>query len=412
MNAPEKRKDDPMPSRGGVRIGEIVGISVHADWSLLVIFGLITLGLGSGLVPAWHPDWSPALVWTTALMAALVFFASVLVHELSHAFVGRANGITVRRITLFMFGGLAHMENEPPSWRAELWMALAGPVTSLVLGVGFIAMAGGVAGPIALDPAHPAEALRSLSPLATLLLWVGPVNVMLGVFNLAPGFPLDGGRVLRALLWGATGDLRRATRLASRAGQAFAWLLVATGVAMIAGLRVPFFGTGLLGGLWLVFIGWFLNNAAVLSYQQLLVRESLEDVPVERIMRTHFVRVPSQTLVSTLVDELVMASGQRTFPVEDDGRFVGLVALRDLHAPGRGAWERTTVAEVMTPVERLVTAAPGDKAVDVLGLLGQRDVNQVPVLDAGRLVGLVRREDVLRWLALHREGIASDSGRS
>jgi Zn-dependent protease/predicted transcriptional regulator len=394
-----------LPTPYGVRIGEIAGISIHADWSLLIIFGLITLGLGSGLFPAWHPGWSAALVWTTALMAAVVFFASVLVHELSHALVGRANGLSVRRITLFMFGGLAHLEGEPPTWRAELWMAVAGPLTSLALGAGCLAVAA-MAGPVAIDPARPTEALRSLSPTATLLLWLGPVNVMLGLFNLVPGFPLDGGRVLRAALWGATGDFRRATRLASQAGQAFAWLLVGTGAAMMVGLRVPFFGTGLVGGLWLVFIGWFLNNAAVVSYRQVLVREFLEDVPVDRLMRTRLVGVPSSMTVAALVDEVVIASGQRTFPVEDEGRFVGLVALRDLHAPGRAAWERTTVAQVMTPVERLVTVVPGTRAVDVLALLGKQDVNQVPVVDGGRLVGLVRREDIVRWLALHGRGAA------
>jgi Zn-dependent protease len=393
-----------MVSGEGVRLGRIAGIAVHVDWSLLVIFSLITLGLGTGIVPSWHPDWSPALVWATALAAALVFFASVLAHELSHALVGRANGISVRRITLFMFGGLAHMENEPPSWRAELLMAVAGPLTSFVLGLGFVALAGLVAGPIVIDRETPGEALRSLGPLATLLLWLGPVNVMLGLFNLVPGFPLDGGRVLRAAMWGATGDLRRATRLASRAGQGFAWLLVGTGVAMMLGLRVPLFGTGLVGGLWLVFIGWFLNNAAVRSYRQLVVRASLEDVPVERIMRTRLVSVAPETPVSTLVDDLVMASGQRAFPVEDGGRFAGLVALRDLHGLGRAAWERTRVADVMIPVERLVTVPPGERAAEVLDLLGRRDVNQVPVIDSGRLLGLVRREDVLRWLALHAEG--------
>jgi Zn-dependent protease/predicted transcriptional regulator len=398
-----------MVSRGGVRLGRIAGIAVDVDWSLLVIFSLITFGLGTGIIPAWHPDWSPALVWATSLAAAIVFFASVLAHELSHSLVGRANGITVRRITLFMFGGLAHMENEPPSWRAELVMALVGPLTSLALGVGFVALAAAVGGPLELALERPAEALRRLGPLATLLLWLGPVNVMLGLFNLVPGFPLDGGRVLRAAIWGATGNLRRATRLASHVGQGFAWIFVGAGVAMMLGVRVPVFGSGLLGGLWLTFIGWFLNNAAVISYRQLLLRESLEDVTVAGIMQSHLVRVPAQMPVSTLVDELVMASGQRAFPVEDDGHFVGLVVLRDLHGRGRADWECTRVCDVMIPVERLATVSPGEPAVDLLDVLGRRDVNQVPVVDAGRLVGLVRREDVLRWLTLHARGAVAPS---
>jgi Zn-dependent protease/CBS domain-containing protein len=385
----------------GVRVGRIAGIAVHVDWSLLVIFFLLTAGLGTGIFPAWHPGWSPALVWATSVGAALAFFASVLAHELSHALVGRVHGITVRKITLFMFGGLAHMENEPPSWRAELLMAVVGPLASVVLGAGFVAIARLLAGPLAIDVSETSDTLRRLAPLPTLLTWLGPVNVMLGLFNLVPGFPLDGGRVLRAILWGATGNLRRATRLASQAGQGFAFLLVGTGVAMVLGVRVPVFGSGVLGGIWLAFIGWFLNNAAVLSYRQLVLRESLEHVPAGAIMRTQLVRVAPQTPLRAVVDDLVLPTGQRAFPVEENGRFVGLLALRDLYRLGRAAWERARVADVMIPAERLASVPPGEAAANVLGLLGQRDVGQVPVVEDGRLLGLVRREDVLGWLSLH-----------
>ena len=198
--------------RNGIRLGRIAGIEVTADWSVLIIFALIAFGLATGVFPAWHPDWPAALAWGTALGAATLFLASVLVHELSHALIGLLGGIQVRRITLFMLGGMAHMEHEPPTWRSELAMAAIGPVTSLALGLVFLWLAGFVAGPLDIDPENPREALASLSPLATLLLWLGPVNILLGVFNLVPGFPLDGGRVLRALLWGATGSLRKATR--------------------------------------------------------------------------------------------------------------------------------------------------------------------------------------------------------
>jgi Zn-dependent protease/predicted transcriptional regulator len=390
-----------MSVRSGFGLGRIGGIEIHVDWSLLVIFLLVAFGLAAGLLPAWHPTWGPLVCWATALAAAVAFFASVLAHEMSHALVARASGIGARRITLFMFGGLTHLDREPPSWRSELAMAVAGPATSLVLGVVFVWGASALVGPLNVDPEKPFEALRGLGPLPTILLWLGPVNIMLGLFNLVPGFPLDGGRVLRALLWGATGDLRDATRKASLAGQAVAWLLVGAGLAMIVGLEVPFFGTGLGGGLWLVLIGWFLNNAALVSYRQLLVKESLEDVPVERIMRTQLLRVPPNMPVATLVDEHLIASGQRTFPVEDGGRFVGLISLRDLHGRGRQSWDGTSVRDVMTPVDRLVTVAPGTDAVEALGLLDGRDVNQLPVVESGHLLGLVRREDVLRWMSLH-----------
>jgi len=293
------------------------------------------------------------------------------------------------------------MENEPPSWRAELMMALAGPLMSFALGILFGSLASLIAGPIELDPEDPGRALSALGPVATLLAWLAPINIILGAFNLVPGFPLDGGRVLRAIMWGATGDFLLATRRASRAGQVIAWLLMAIGFLMIIGLRVPFFGTGLVSGLWLIFIGWFLNNAALLSYRQLIVRESLEGVPVSRLMQTRFTRVDPDMRISTLLDEHVMASGQRAFPVEQAGKLVGMVCVRDLHKRSRDAWDATTVREIMTPAEQLAIVSPQDDAFDVLALLGQRDLNQLPVVEDGRLLGLIRREDILKWLSLH-----------
>lgn len=384
----------------GLTLGRIAGIAIVLDWSLLIIFALITVSLATGVFPLWHPDWSTGLVWTTALAAAALFFASVLIHELSHALVGRLTGVKVRRITLFMFGGIAHMDNEAASWRAELAIALVGPVTSLVLGVLFLILGGAAAGPLELDPENPAATLAALNPAATLLSWLGPVNIVLAIFNLVPGFPLDGGRALRAVLWGVTGDLRRATQWASRAGQAFAWLLMACGILMIIGVRVPFFGTGLVGGLWLIFIGWFLNNAAVLGYQQLILNEALRDVPVSRLMLTAVKRVDARMRVRELAEEHVIASGQRLFAVEDAGRLVGVVSLRDLQALPRDAWNDATLERIMTPRARLITVSPRDSASDAMAQLAKNDVNQLPVLEGERLVGLLRREDVLKWLWL------------
>jgi Zn-dependent protease len=331
----------------------------------------------------------------------VLFFASVLLHELSHAFVGRANGVEIRRITLFIFGGMAHMESEPPSWRAELGMAIVGPLTSLVIGCAFLSLAGLLSGPLQVDPANPQAALAALGPAATLLLWLGPVNIALALFNLVPGFPLDGGRVLRAVMWGVTGNLRLATRRASQAGQGFAWLLMASGVAAMLGMKLPFFGGGFVNGMWLAFIGWFLNNAAVMSYQQLVIHESLEDVPVRKLMQTHFMRVGPQMRISTLVNEQVMPSGQRAFPVEEDGRLLGIVSLRDLQKCEPSAWERMTVKDIMTPVRDLTTVAPDQDAVEALAIIGRRDLNQLAVVHDDVLVGLLRREDILKWLSLH-----------
>lgn len=387
--------------RPGLRLGEVAGIEVFVDWSLLIVFGLIAFSLATGNFAAWHPDWGAGLTWATALAAAVLFFASVLVHELAHALVGRGRGIEIRRITLFMLGGMAEMQTQPPTWRSELVMALAGPATSLGLGLLAIWLAALVAGPVEIDPRAPLQALGRMGPVATLLLWLGPVNVLLGLFNLVPGFPLDGGRALRAVMWAATGDLRVATRLASRVGQAFAGGLVVLGLLMMLGLRVPVLGGGLLNGLWLAFIGWFLNNAALVSYRQMLVREALEDVPVARLMERQVARVQPGTSVATLVYEHVMASGQRAFSVERDGRFLGLVSLRDVHRCAREAWEATPVEAIMTPVGELATVPPQRDATEALAVLAERDVNQLPVLEGDRLVGLIRREDVVKWLSLH-----------
>ena len=392
--------------RGGIRLGSIAGIEIFADWSLLGIFLLIAFSLAAGVFPSWHPDWQPALALVTALGAALLFFASVLVHELSHALVGRLGGVRVRRITLFMLGGMAHLEREPPTWRAELAMAAVGPLTSLALGFLFLWLAGLLAGPIELDAEDPRGALAALSPLATLLLWLGPVNLLLGAFNLVPGFPLDGGRVLRALIWGATGSLRTATRWASWGGRAFGGLLIATGLLMLFGLVVPVLGGGPWGGLWLMFIGWFLSNAALASYRQLLVKETLEHVPVARIMQATLTRVDPDISVQRLVEEHMMASGQRVLPVERAGRFLGIVSLTDLQRSERRAWGRMSAAEIMTPVSRLACVSPDADAGEALAELARRGVNQLPVLEKGALVGLLRREDVLKWLALHEPSAA------
>lgn len=392
--------------RNGFRIGQLAGIHVYLDWSLLIIIFLISTSLAVGLFPAWHPDWDPMLSWTTAIAAAVLFFASVLAHELSHALVGRATGIRVERITLFVFGGMAHMENEPRAWQSELWMAAVGPLTSVVLGIIFLTLSGLITGPVALDLEDPSQALSALGPAATLLFWLGRINIILALFNLVPGFPLDGGRVLRAILWGITRDLRKATRWASRLGQAFAWLLILNGFAMMLGMRVPFFGAGPIAGIWLAFIGWFLNNAAMVSYRQLLVRESLEHVPVARIMQTQYLSVAPDLDLASLVDQHLMRSGQRSFPVEQEGRFLGMVCLHDIRKVEIGLRATTTVSEIMTPADRLTTVRPQDDAAEALSLLASRDVNQIPVTENDTLRGLVRREDILKWLTLHSgEGI-------
>lgn len=385
----------------GLRLGSIRGIDIVADPSLAIIFVLILVSLAAGVFPEWHPQWSAGLCWMTAAGAALLFLGSVLAHELSHALVGRTRGVQFRKITLFMFGGIAQMETEPPSWRAELSMAAVGPGTSLVLGFAFLALAALASGPLHVDPNDPRAALAALGPLATLLFWLGPINIVLGLFNLVPAFPLDGGRILRAVMWALSGDLHRATYWASLAGRAFAWLLVAAGILMILGIEVPLLGGGLINGLWLAFIGWYLNNAALLSYRELLLRESLEHVPVSKLMLTRFVRLNPHMRIDTLINEYWMTSGQRAFPVEVDGRLVGMVSLGDLQKYKRDQWHDVTVGDAMTAATELATIGPDASALEALEIITRRDLAQLPIVQRGDLLGLLRREDILKWLSLH-----------
>lgn len=392
----------------GLHLMRVAGIDIWLDWSLLIIFALVSAALGGGLFPAWHPEWSALTAWTTALAAAVLFLVSVLLHELSHALVGRAQGIDIRRITLFIFGGIAHLEHEPEHWRAELLMAIAGPITSLVLGVFCIWLGASSAGSLVITGEADATALlRNLGPWATLWMWLGPVNIMLALFNLVPGFPLDGGRVLRAAIWGATGDLRRATRWASNGGRLFAWLLIGSGFAMILGMRMPVFGAGLVNGLWIALIGWFLHNAALMSYQQLVVREALQDVPLSQLMQTSIRSVPAVVSVEAFVDDYLFGSEQRAFPVVDEDRFVGIVCLEDARKLSRHAWPDTRIQAIMTPADKVTTATPSDGAMETMTRLARRGVNQLPVLQGRRVCGMVGRDDFLRWVALHGDDNAA-----
>lgn len=381
--------------RGGIYLGRVFGIEVVADWSVGIIFVLVAANLGMGVFPEWHPSWSPVLVWTVAIGAAFLFFVSLLAHELSHALVGRMFGVSVRRITLFIFGGMAHMDNEPPSPKSELWMAAAGPAMSLGLGVAATVGASLLAR-LSVDAtvADPTAVLSQVGPFATLLLWLGPINIMLGLFNLVPGFPLDGGRVFRAILWAVTGDMSKATRWASFSGQAFAAILMAFGItALLRGA----FGQGI----WLLLIGWFLMNAAKASLQQSLLTQALEGVRVTDVMRHRPPSVGPGLPVSELVSERIMATDSRAFPVLDaDGRLVGLVTLTDVRKVTRDDWGRTAVAAIMTKAPDLLTLPVTASATEALDALGKKEVNQLPVVDGDTLVGMVSREDIVRWLSL------------
>ncbi|MGQ0603924.1 MAG: site-2 protease family protein [Anaerolineales bacterium] len=388
---------------GGFKLGRIFGIRIDVDWSWFLIFLLVTWNLASSVFPRLHPDWSPALNWGVGLAASLLFFASVLGHELAHSLVAIARGLPVRRIMLHMFGGVSNLEREPSSPATEFLITVVGPLTSLGLGVIFTLIGGLFTLQPAFDLGDPEAALSRLGPLATLFLWLGPINIALAVFNLIPGFPLDGGRLLRSLLWAITNNLRQATCWSSWVGQGIAWLFIVGGIAMMFGLSIPFFGDGFIGGLWLTFIGWFLNNAAVQSYQQVVVHDMLEGVPVARLMQADTPTVPPTLRLNRLVEEFLRVNDERTFAVVDGDWLIGLVTLEDVRKVPREAWETTPVSEVMTPLAELEAITPREDATQAFDKLARQEVRQMPVVQDGHLVGMLRRRDILRWLQLQSE---------
>ena len=388
--------------RNGLRLGKILGIEVRVDWSWLFIFFLVTWNLAM-VFGQRHADWGLAVTWGTALAASLLFFASVLAHEMAHSLVARSRGMPVHNITLFLFGGVSNIQREPTSPQSEFLMAIVGPLTSIVLGYFFLILAHTTISPWQVSSAEIETMIGRLSPLSTLLLWLGPVNILVGLFNLLPGFPLDGGRILRSLLWAVTGNLRKATRWAAGAGQALAGLMIFLGFAMVFGVWLPIFGSGSIGGLWFVFIGWFLYSASTQSYQQVVIRDILQGVPVSRMMRTEPPQVSPNITIDELVGDYIMRADDYAFPVLDGDELVGLVTLEDVRKVSRDEWPSTRVAEIMTPGAELVVVAPANDAAEALNLLSQRDVRQLPVVQDGRLVGLLRRRDMMKWLQLHSE---------
>lgn len=257
----------------GFHLGKWFGIDIEVDWSWVFIFLLMTWNLTSAFT-AWHPDWPPAEALAVAGTASVLFFLCIVLHELAHSLVARRFGLRVRSITLFLFGGVSNIEREPSSARAEFFTAIVGPLTSLALGAVFLVLAGALASASMQGVDDVTRAIAHLGPAATLLAWLGPVNVGIGIFNLLPAFPLDGGRVFRSAIWAASGDVRFSTRAASAVGQAIAWLLIVSGIAMAFGARVPLLGSGVTNGLWLAFVGWFLHNGAAQAYRRLAIDDS------------------------------------------------------------------------------------------------------------------------------------------
>lgn len=361
------------------RIGRVFGIDINIDSSWLIVFALVIWTLAGSYFPEQYPRWPSWLHWAVGVITAILFFSSVLGHELAHSLVAIGQGEEVRSITLFIFGGVARITEEPDEPLKELLMAIVGPLFSVVTGVAFGILWFLTRGLI--------------QPVSALARYLSMINVSLAIFNLIPGFPLDGGRVLRALIWGLSGNLKLATRLASWAGQAIAFLFMLGGTWQI-------FGGRWLDGLWIIFIGWFLYSAATSGYRQVLVREMLGEIRAGDLMTADFATVSGNLTLQQLVDEYVLRLREHSFPVADAGLLRGIICLHDVKTVARERWPYTRVSEVMTPWAELVTVSPEDDGSAVLARLNARDVRQLPVVEGERLIGLLRRSDVLHYLQL------------
>jgi Zn-dependent protease/CBS domain-containing protein len=387
----------------GIRIAKLFGIKIRIDWSWLLILLLVSWNLAFAFSQM-HPDWTSLLSISMGVIAALLFFFSVLLHELAHSLVAKAQGIPVDSITLFLFGGVASIREEPKSPGNEFIMAILGPLTSFVIGFVLLLLAGtGLRSQDLL--LLPMEVLQALTPLRTILLWLGSVNIILGAFNMIPGFPLDGGRVLRSILWAITRNLRKATRWASYAGQFIAWLMIIGGISMIFGFQIPFFGAGLVNGVWLMLIGWFLNNAASSSYQQLMVRDILAEIPVRRMTKRDPVTVPASIKVDALIEDYIMQNDDHAFPVMEGESLVGIVCLDDVRKVPPDLRSIKSVSDIMTQRSDIKTIGPDDDAYEALRIISQNAINQLLVMDQEMLFGMIRRTDIVRFLQLQSEDI-------
>lgn len=362
---------------GGIRVGRILGFEINIDWSWLLIFFLVVYTLANGYFPRAYPQFNIATNWAVGVLAALLLFTSVLIHELSHSVVARRYGARVKGITLFLFGGVSQTADEPRSPTEEFWMAIVGPLTSFVLALVFY-LAGGI-GALAAWPA----------PVVAVLGYLALINFLLGAFNLVPGFPLDGGRVLRSILWGATGNLARATRWASSAGIAVAYAFMAVGFLDI--LLGAF-----LGGLWLVFIGWFLAGAARASYQQLQVRQALSGVPVEQVMTAEVPVIPADMTVRSFVDDQLLRREETCYPVTSGGEVIGVVGVEEVRKIPSQEWDRVRLGDIVHSIDGVYKIRADDDAWDALNRLTSEDVCRLIVMEDDNVKGTVGRESVFR----------------
>ena len=367
--------------RHNLPLGRVLGIPIGLDYSWFVIFALLTWMLAGSYYPAEFKDWTPVLYWFMGAVTAIMLFVSVLLHELGHSLVALRYRVPVRSITLFLFGGVARIGAEPPSARAEFVIAIAGPFVSMILAALFYAVQPLVAG---------------IEPLVGLAKYLTYINLALLLFNLIPGYPLDGGRVLRAIVWTLTGNMRRATLLAANVGRFFAFLFIFAGVWQM-------FNGNLGGGLWVAFIGWFLDNAASMQVQQVMFQGLLAGHRVAQAVNTHCAAVSADLTLQKLVDEHILGSGQRCFLVNHGNNTVGLITLHRIKHVPRRDWPTTRVAQAMLPLDQIKRIDADTALWTALQKMDRDGVNQLPVTRKNRVIGMLSRADVLTYMGTLKE---------
>jgi Zn-dependent protease len=374
---------------GSLRIGKIFGIDIYIHISWVIIIVLLTWSLAVGWFPVLYHGFSAITYWILGFIAAVLLFVSVLLHELAHSVVARARGLPVKNITLFIFGGVSNIEKEPGSPGIEFQIAVVGPLTSLLIGVlAFVLyfLLG-----------------RYSTALGAILWYLGIANILLGIFNLIPGFPLDGGRVLRSIVWKIDGNLRRATRVVTVVGQIIAYLFILAGIWL-------FFAGSFIDGLWFGFIGWFLLSSSQAANSEVMLQSVFRGVTVGEVMNTSPTTVPANISLQRLVDEYFLPLGLRSAFVIQGDRLAGLITLSDIRHVPREEWGQTPVGLAMIPRDRLHIVSPQQSLNDVLPLMAGRDVNQLPVVQDDRLVGVLSRDAIVRYLEIRRS-LGLEDGR-
>lgn len=367
-----------------VKLGRIKGIEIGLHYSWFIIAFLIAFSLASHF-HAVNPEWSVALVWTAAIITSILFFVALLLHELAHSIVARSRGLRVRAITLFALGGVSQIESEASDAKSEFWIAIVGPLTSLIIGAVLIGI---------VHLLEPSSGTEAPTPVTAVLLWLGYINLALAAFNMIPGYPLDGGRVLRAIIWWINKNAERATRHAAQVGQVVAFLFILFGL-------YRFFVGANFGGLWLAFIGWFLLDAARSSYFQVGIMSGLRGHPVANIMERDCTSVPGYLSLRDFVDQYVLHSAGRCFVVRQDDRPVGLITANDAKRIAPADWNQTSVQSVMQPLSRVPSVTPDTPAVKALELMSRERVNEVAVVSNGNLEGIFSRAQVLKFLQIY-----------